>query len=337
MCQAQRQPLDWAAVAACKDFQELNFLNSDTLMTSALVCLIAVLLDRWLGEPRRWHPLVGFGHLVSRVERRLNNEAGRPLPVIIRGFIGVAVLVLPWVLLGALLSALLGNGLELMVIEALVLYLARSVRGLSEHGRAVSDALRGGDLALARTQVGRIVSRKAEALDETGIATAATESMLENGADAVFASLFWYLVAGLPGVLLHRLVNTLDAMWGYRNERFLYFGRFAARLDDVLNWIPARLTALTYALVGRTGQAIRCWRRQAAAWDSPNAGPVMAAGAGALGVTMGGAAPYPSGVHNRPVLGEGPMADAGSVEAAIRLVNRGVWLWLAVLFMAGEI
>lgn len=315
----------------------MNFLDSDTLMTSALVCLIAVLLDRWLGEPRRWHPLVGFGHLVSGVERRLNQEAGRPFPVIVRGCVGVAVLVLPWVAIGMMLSVVLGDGIGLMVIEALVLYLALSVRGLSEHGRAVADALRGGDLALARTQVGRIVSRKAEALDEPGIAIAATESMLENGADAVFASLFWYLVAGLPGVLLHRLVNTLDAMWGYRNERFLYFGRFAARLDDVLNWIPARLTALTYALLGHTRQAIRCWHRQASAWDSPNAGPVMAAGAGALGVILGGAAPYPSGVHNRPVLGEGSMADTGSVEAAIRLVNHGVWLWLAVLFVAGGV
>jgi adenosylcobinamide-phosphate synthase len=304
------------------------------LMMSGLVCLVAVLLDLWLGEPQRWHPLVGFGSAVARFERRLNRWPQRPVRSLIGGGAGLVLLACLPVAGAAGLTRLFPDWL-LWMTEALVLYLALSIRGLSEHGMAVSRALATGDLDQSREQVGRIVSRRAEALDEPGVAVAATESMLENGADAVFASLFWFVVAGVPGVILHRLVNTLDAMWGYRSERYLYFGRCAARFDDVLNWVPARLTALTYALLGRTSTALRCWRRQAADWDSPNAGPVMAAGAGALEVTLGGPAPYASGIHNRPVLGEGPLPGADTIEAAIRLVTRGVWLWLAVLLAMG--
>lgn len=302
----------------------------DAFIFSMIVCLLAVLLDRLLGEPRRWHPLVGFGRLVGLVERWLNRSPmhkGRSTSL---GLLGVLIIVLPVLIVAELLRWTL-NGWVYLLLQTLVLYLALSIRGLTEHGRAVSDALHGGDLELARKQVGRIVSRKASELDEQGVAAAASESMLENGADAVFASLFWFLVAGIPGVLLHRMVNTLDAMWGYRNERYLYFGRVAARLDDVMNWMPARLTAVTYALLGNTRLAWRCWRTQAPDWDSPNAGPVMAAGAGALAVSLGGPSPYTSGIKQRPVLGHGPAASADTVDGALRLVWKGVWLWLVLL------
>lgn len=304
----------------------------DTFVVAALVCGAAVLVDWLLGEPRRRHPLVGFGRWASLLEQRLNDQPSFPTQSLLRGLLATLVAVMPAVVLAILLQFLLEGWLWLLTQVAGV-WLAISLRGLAEHGRAVSTALNAGDGDQARKAVGWIVSRDAASLSDEGVAAAASESMLENGADAVFSSLFWYLLAGLPGVVLHRLINTLDAMWGYRNSRFLYFGRFAARLDDLMNWLPARLTALTYALLGNTREALRCWRTQAKTWDSPNAGPVMSAGAGALGVTLGGPAPYASGIKVRPVLGRGPGASAATIEGAIALVQRGVMLWLSVLLV----
>jgi adenosylcobinamide-phosphate synthase len=122
-------------------------------------------------------------------------------------------------------------------------------------------------------------------------------------------------------------------MWGYRTPRYLRYGWAAARIDDVLNWIPARLTAASYALLGDTHTAWRCWRDQAPRWDSPNAGPVMAAGAGSLNVMIGGPAVYHGAVEYRPTLGFGHAANAGDVNAALMLVERTVILWLAVLIV----
>ncbi|MDP3038050.1 MAG: regulatory signaling modulator protein AmpE, partial [Rhodocyclaceae bacterium] len=166
--------------------------------------------------------------------------------------------------------------------------------------------------------------------------TAAVESVLENGNDAVFGALFWFFVAGGAGALLFRLANTLDAMWGYRDARRVYFGWAAARIDDVLNFVPARLTALTYALLGRTRDALACWRTQAPRWSSPNAGPVMAAGAGALKVGLGGTARYHGASEERPRLGSGAAPTFVDIGRAVTLVERGQWLWLAV-FVAGSV
>ena len=297
------------------------------IMLTALICLAALLLDHWLGEPRRGHPLVAFGGLVQRLEARLNaGGAGRRLS----GALALALLVIPPTLLAAMLAAVLPLG-WLTALEVLVLYLAIGHRSLALHARAVANPLKVGDLTAARSAVAMMVSRDASRLDASGVAVATTESVLENGADAVTASLFWFAVAGLPGVVLHRLVNTLDAMWGYRNPRFERFGWAAARLDDLLNWIPARLTAVAYALVGDTRLALRCWRTQARQWDSPNAGPVMAAGAGALGLRLGGPAPYADGWRPRPELGDGEPADAGSIERALILLHRSLMVWLPLV------
>lgn len=293
-------------------------------MLSAALVLGAVLLDRCLGEPGRWHPLVGFGRLAEVLEKAFNRARWRRW----RGLLAWALAVLPLTWSAWALASLPGIG---WVFSLLLLYLAIGLRSLAEHARPVSSALRRGDLLQARLRVGYMVSRQTDQLDAQGVASATTESVLENGSDAVFAALFWFALLGAPGVVLYRLANTLDAMWGYRNARFAQFGWAAARLDDVLNYLPARLVALTYALCGRTRQALHCWRTQAAAWDSPNAGPVMAAGAGALGIRLGGPAIYHGELHQRPVLGAGPAAQAQDIDRAVRLVRQGVLLWLLVL------
>jgi len=289
----------------------------------ALALVAGVLLDLWLGEARRWHPLVGFGRLASALERRLNRGRLR----IVRGLLAWMLAVLPLSVL-AWLACRDGGA----AVHALLLYVGIGLRSLRDHTLPIHAALVGGDLDTARSLTARIVSRDTRQAGETDLAKAGAESLLENGNDAVFGTLFWFLVGGGAGVVLFRLANTLDAMWGYRNERFNLFGRVAARVDDVLNYVPARLTALAYVLLAERGRlrAWRCWRAQAPAWSSPNAGPVMASGAGALGVQLGGAAVYDGVTEARPPLGNGPDACADDILRAWRLVWRTTLLWVAV-------
>lgn len=295
-------------------------------MSVAIAALAGMALDAWLGEARRWHPLVGFGRLAQAIEQRLNGSLGKGSRI--AGVLGWSLAVVPLVTLAAVCSHLLG-----VWWDVLMLYFAVGLRSLAEHARPIAQALRLGQLEEARRRVSYLVSRDTTRLDEAGVARAGTESVLENGSDAVIAALFWFVIAGAPGVVLYRLSNTLDAMWGYRNTRFRHFGWAAARIDDVLNYLPARLTALTYALLGSTVVALRCWREQAPQWDSPNAGPVMAAGAGALRVSLGGSAIYHGREEQRPKLGFGPPAQARDIERAVNLVYAGVLLWLALLML----
>ncbi|WP_020656619.1 adenosylcobinamide-phosphate synthase CbiB [Massilia niastensis] len=302
-------------------------LNGLSPLAVALLLVAGVALDLLLGETRRWHPLVGFGRLASLIERRLNRGGAR----LLRGAAAWLLAVLPLSLLSAYLADIAG-----LWLHALLLYFCIGLRSLRDHTLPIYLALRAGDLARARALTARIVSRDTAGAQEPDLAKASAESLLENGNDAVFGTLFWFLVAGGPGALLFRLANTLDAMWGYRNERFNLFGRVAARIDDVMNYLPARLTALSYVLLAGAGRARawHCWRAQAGAWSSPNAGPVMASGAGALGVSLGGAAMYDGVVEQRPALGAGPAATASDILRAWRLVLKTALLWTAVTCMA---
>lgn len=291
---------------------------------SLLLLMLALLLDWLVGEPKRWHPLVGFGNLVMACERRWHNTDLAPAWQVLRGGLAWLLLTAPLTGIAYMLSQLPSLGL---LFTLLGLYLCIGHKSLYQHVMPIIEALNHNDEPLARELTGRIVSRDTETLN---IANASIESILENGNDAVFAALFWFLVAGLPGVIALRLINTLDAMWGYKNSRYLYFGRVAARMDDLVNIIPARLTALSYALLGKTRLALKCWHRQAAWHDSPNAGPVMASGAGALSITIGGPACYQGEWHQRPVFGAGSKARTDDIKRALHLVSYSVLLWLLI-------
>jgi adenosylcobinamide-phosphate synthase len=314
-------------------------------LSVAAMCMLAiagVALDALFGEPRRAHPLVAFGRWAKRLEQRLNPDRDAPLaaagvqrPAAGRGALASRVMgIVAWLLAVAPpVALLLALTRSLPVawawaLHAGSLWFALGARSLVDHIAPVERALAARDLAHARALSSRVVTRDLSEADEPAVARAAIESALENGNDAIFGALFWFAIAGGPGALAFRLANTLDAMWGYRTPRLLAFGWAAARLDDVANYVPARLTALTYALCGDRRTAVACWRTQAHAWESPNAGPVMASGAGSLNVSCGGTARYHGVDEPRPVLGAGREPCAKDIGRALALVRRSIAVWL---------
>lgn len=300
-----------------------------------LVWLLALILDYALGEPRRWHPLVGFGRYAAWLESRLN-AGERACSSFCRGVLAVLLALLPPLLvLAVLLWLAAGAGAYVgLALDALVLYCAIGWRSLQQHAQAVVAALAAGDLPGARRATGQIVSRDTASADESALAGATVESVLENSSDALFASLFWYALGGSVGVVLHRLVNTLDAMWGYRTQRFLYFGRCAARFDDLLNFLPAQCVSLVFCLLAgpRRGWQVarRAWWAQGWRWKSINAGSVMVSGAATLGLSLGGTARYHGAAVERPVLGWGRPPRQRDISAALALVHKALLLWLLV-------
>lgn len=288
---------------------------------------VALLADRVLGEPKRFHPLVGWSHYASFIERCCNGD---------KRWQGVLAWLFAVLIPAAVIAGLLHylRMLEMdwlyQLASASCLYLAIGWQSLREHGLAVAHALQN-SLAAGRAAVARIVSRNTENMDEPAVLRGVLESLLENGADAIFAAIFWFVLAGPVGVVVYRLANTLDAMWGYRSARWQNFGWFSAKMDDVLNYIPARLTALSYALLGNTRAALRCWREQAPHCASPNGGPVMCAGAGSLAILLGGPAQYHGEWMHKPIMGCGAQPQPADIARAIALLDRTVYGWLALL------
>ncbi len=304
-------------------------------MTLTFTIALAVVLDYWLGEPpSAYHPLVAYGKWANVVEQRLHRPERSAIRQKMAGGLALLCTLFPC-LLGLLL---LSNGLVLQVlVDVAILYFCIAPRSLQQHAQAVYQALGADDLPLARQQVGKIVSRQSEHMTRQDAQRATIESVLENGADAVFAPLFWFVLLGPFGALLYRLSNTLDAMWGYKNQRYQHFGWAAARFDDVLNWIPARLTALSYALLGNTAQAFLAWRHQAHLLESPNGGPVMAAGAGALTLQLGGPACYHGQIKHKPWFGGEQVPSNEDIHRACRLIYRSLFLWLIVIALGDSL
>ncbi len=289
---------------------------------------IALLLDKVLGEPKNNHPLVVFGNFAHKIENRYNHSQANKRD----GVVALLICIIPTVLIiTALQLTWFHSGLASTLFSAVVLYITIGWQSLFEHTSAIVKPLQQGNLKEAKQHLAMIVSRDTETLEEQEVVSATIETLLENGNDAIFGALFWFVLLGPAGAVLYRLVNTLDAMWGYKNDHFLQFGWAAARFDDLLNWVPARLCAFSYALAGNCQPAIQSWKTQAPQWKSPNAGPVMAAGAGALSITIGGDAIYHGNKEVKPVLGMGEAPTAHHILAAQSLINKALFIWLATL------
>ena len=285
----------------------------------ALGLLLGLAADRLLADPRRFHPVAGFGLLAARLERAWYRDARAP------GAAHTLVLVAGTALAGGAAQAAgrrLGPAGEVLVTAAATWAVVGGT-SLQREGAAMHRLLADEDLAGARGRITHLCGRDPQSLDEAGLARATIESVAENTSDAVVAPVFWGAVAGVPGLLGYRALNTLDAMVGHRTPRHQRFGWAAARLDDAANLVPARLTAAALVATaplhgGSASGARRAWRRDAAAHPSPNAGPVEAALAGALGIRLGGVNVYRGRIEERGTLGDGPPAGPDDIGPAVR-------------------
>lgn len=313
---------------------KVSILRDFDLILSFFSLLLALALDYRFAEPKKYHPLIGFGRYADFLQRTLNRSVTVPVDTraqFINGTLACLLAIIPIVGAVIIIQHSLPVFLNLFV-DAALLYLCIGWSSLQQHARAIYDELNVNQLELARTKLSWIVSRETQQLDSTQVAQASVESILENSSDALFASIFWFMVAGIEGAVLHRLVNTLDAMWGYKNNQFLYFGRFSAVFDDVLNYLPARLTAYGFIFCASSvelgKQALKCWRTQADACASPNGGPVMTAGAGALNVRLSEGAFYHDEWQVKPPMGCAEPAKTSTIIEALGLVERTLLFWL---------
>ncbi|WP_435198029.1 CobD/CbiB family cobalamin biosynthesis protein [Janibacter sp. GS2] len=277
--------------------------------------------DRLLGDPRRGHPVAAFGRWASWVEARTHRDSRRA------GVLTEGIVLAPVVVIGILGGRAPAKG----VVTAVLAWAALGGTSLGREGMVVHDLLASGDQAAARVRVRHLVGRVTDELGADEVARAAIESVAENTSDAVVGTLVWGAVLGPLGIVLHRAVNTLDAMHGHRTERYARFGWTAARLDDVLGWLPARVTVLATALAAprRAHEVLRVAATDSRSHPSPNAGPVEAGFAAALSVGLGGRTVYASGVEERPSLGRGPAASLTDLPRSVALAHRVGLLALA--------
>ena len=315
-----------------------------------LLLVLGLGMDRLLGDPRsRLHPVVLFGRMAERMENGCRRMFGDGIDAGLAGWLALTLLpaavaavtvrltgaVLPWA------------GLFVAVIW---LYITVALRSLCDHAQAIETPLKNGRLPEARRALSRIVSRDTDTLPESEIVRGGIESLGENLIDAVTSPLFWatvgYLAGGLPGAAAGavwlRAVNTLDAMWGYRNERYLRFGRVAARMDDVAHFLPARLTLVAISLAafrvgGAPGTAWRTGIRHRHDHPSPNSGYGMAGFAGALGIRLGGPTVYDGICEEYPYWGDGrSQLTVADLKRARQLANAATWVFVGIL-LAGAV
>ena len=297
--------------------------------------LLGAAVDALVGDPRRGHPVAVYGRAVGAVERRMYRDDRS------RGAAFTALCVGVPVAGGLVLQRLTRDRpVARTLVTAATTWAVLGGTTLRRESAAMGAALEQDDLTAARARLPHLAGRDPSVLDVTGLARATVESVAENTSDAVVAPLVWGALAGVPGLLGYRAVNTLDAMVGHRSARYTNFGWASARLDDLANLVPARFTAvLTVATApvvgGSAREAWRIWRRDGRAHPSPNAGHCEASAAGALGTRLGGRNVYAGRTEDRPVLGDGPAPSTPEVTRMARL--SGVVAAAALVLTAGHV
>ena len=306
------------------------------LRRQARLTLAALIGEAAVGYPPRLHrvlphPVVGLGALIDAAERRLNRPERSSAARRVAGAATLAGVAGAAALAGLAASRLPGPA------PAAAATLGLAQRSLHDHVAAVALALEADDLAAARLAVGCIVGRDTAALDATGVAAAAIESLAESFNDGVVAPAFWLAVAGLPGLYAYKAVNTADSLIGHREPRWRDFGWAAARTDDVMNLTPARLAGALIATAGGRRDGWRMMSRDARHHASPNAGWPEAAMAGALGVRLGGPVTYEGVMTERPTFGDGPAPAAADLRRALDIYTRACGLLWATAAVGGRV
>ncbi|QPF87237.1 cobalamin biosynthesis protein CobD [Bradyrhizobium genosp. L] len=292
---------------------------------------VAMAMDALIGWPdwlfaRIGHPVTWLGRLIHAVDTGWNRSADPPA---LRRAAGVAAAVVVIALAAALawaVQAALGAGWIGVILVGILAWPLVALRSLHDHVAAVAGPLGGSDIAGARAAVGQIVGRDPAVLDDAGIARAALESLAENASDGIVAPVFWGALLGLPGIVGYKAINTLDSMIGHRTERHEAFGWAAARIDDLANLIPARLTGVLFVLLApKPSQAWSCMLRDARRHRSPNAGWPEAAMAGGLGVRLSGPRTYHGSIADEPWLNAGARdPGAADIDAGLKLYRRAM-------------
>lgn len=300
--------------------------------------VVAMAVDALSGWPswlfaRIGHPVTWLGRLIGVIDAAWNRASDPPALRRAAGIAGALVVIALSVVIGWALQSLLAPGWIQIVIVGVLAWPLVALRSLHDHVAAVANPLQACDIAAARGAVSRIVGRDPAALDEAGIARAAIESLAENASDGIVAPVFWGALFGLPGILGYKAINTLDSMIGHRSERHEAFGWAAARIDDVANFIPARLTGFLFVLLApRRPEALSCMRRDARRHRSPNAGWPEAAMAGALGVRLSGPRIYHGSTTNEPWLNEGARDPlAADISEGLTVYRRAMALLTGIL------
>ena len=307
-------------------------------MSFAGAMVVAMAVDALLGWPawlfaRIGHPVTWLGGLIAAIDTAWNRASDPPALRRAAGVAGAVVVIALAVALGWIVQSALPSGWIQMALVGILAWPLVALRSLHDHVAAVATPLLAGDIAAAREAVSRIVGRDPASLDEAGIARAAIESLAENASDGIVAPVFWGALFGLPGILGYKAINTLDSMIGHRNERHEAFGWAAARIDDVANFIPARLTGFLFVMLApRRSDALACMMRDARRHRSPNAGWPEAAMAGGLGVRLSGPRIYHGSITNEPWLNEGARDPrAADITEALTVYRRAMLLVAGVL------